>query len=282
MTYQDEKPQPGQCDLTELERQLEELRQKLLDSQGELQTTQGKIKEHQDQIKDLEALIPQFGPILDGYRTRYEELKKKQEKYDKYCHDERGCLEQILGPIAQKVHEILNKIHEDIARLKKEIAEMEKQCNQLKAERDTAKAEMDAAKSKLDLWRTPAASIDARHKQLDDIKKLLDAERQQHNYAMAYYFLIGKQKYCDKVDDPPQVLTLDQLCEKLKSTWSKYQEAHAIYNTKDGEVNRCETQLATKKSQLEQDQKNLEANIRRKLMELGRDAPPAPTTYATR
>lgn len=247
--------------------ELKTLRNELLDEQETLKTAEVEIQERETQIKELTALKEGYDAIITSYRQKYQELKDKQEGYEKFCKEEKECLERVLRS-ANRICPTVDEIKKGIDDRNLDIAKNEAYLEAAKKERARADTALAEAKAKFEEWKKLVNSIEARLKSLDQQRKDICKEHETRNFAVAYYLLACNGKYCDQVKGQPEVVKPEEVLEKLKSAWEKFKEADKARNAKDAEIKSLEKQLETKKKQLDDDKKNLEMTIRRKLSEL--------------
>lgn len=165
---------------------------------------------------------------------------------------------------------------------------------------DSRRQELEYAKKVYDYWIDPVKSIESRFKSLERIKKEVDKEQSAENYEYAYYLLeLVKEDsfkyYLDEFlsipaipaipaipEDPqdpgapavpavpavpaiPAVIDPKEINKKLIEVWRNYQKADEAFQRTAGEVKALEKGIETSKKQLAEDEKNLEATLKRLL-----------------
>ncbi len=274
----------------DLPQQLEALRSELLDAQEKLKTAETEIQAGQGQIKTIEELINKRTQIVEDYSEAYPRLEAQQSEYNEAYENEKKCLDNILNREGrEKVCCIVKKELGDIEKLEAEIKsgketlngsctkenlakciETHEECwcddGKLKA-LDKEKLVLEEKKKIYELWTDPIKSIEARHKILGNLKKEIDKEHTEGHHAYAYYLLNTKSEasFCHHLNDVPQVIKPDELKTQLKKAWNDYMKADECFNDINAEVKSCEKQLETRQAQLEEDKKNLEGTIQRRL-----------------
>ena len=252
-----------------LDKQLKDLREELLKWQTKFQEATSEIEEREAQIAQLSTFIADFDQIVENYEGALPDLRARQEEYEKYYQNQKSCLKNILGESCwEKVCKKAEKYINDISEKEKEIECDVESLEEAQNERTKSAKDLANAKAKFEQWKTPVKSIESRFKTLDQLKKEIGTEHKQNNNTIAFYLLTCKDKFCAQVNGAPKVLSLDEFKDKIKQTWKCYSEADSDFNEKDAAVKGLEKTLETKRAQLEEDRKNLESTIRRKLIEL--------------
>lgn len=168
--------------------EIKKLQAELLTEQQNYKTAEVEIQEHEAQIKALGDLKDTLDTIVTTYRQKYQELKDKQDGYDKFCDEERECLETVLAS-ASEVCPLVAAIKKETADLDAGIKADEDALGQAQTERDNTAAARADAQTKFEAWKKLIASIEARLKVLEQLKKDICKEHEARNHAFAYYLL---------------------------------------------------------------------------------------------
>ncbi len=261
------------CKQEKFDEQLECLRSNLLTAQEQLKTVETGIKANEEQIKTIEALISKRNQIADDYREAYTGLQTRQNDFEQAGKDEKKCLENILNEKEQKkLRCIVNKERKDIINLENEIQTdingLDGVCtNGARKDLDVQNKALDEAKKKYELWIDPIKSIESRFKILETIKKEIDKEHTAGNHTYAYYLLdVSDDSFYKHLNEIPVVVEPENLDDKLKAAWDNYRRTDNCFNAVVSKVKSLEKRLEINQAQLTEDKKNLEATIKRRLM----------------
>jgi hypothetical protein len=284
--------------LADLEKQLDCLRAQLDANLGDLRTAEAEVEENNSQIKTLTSLIAMINQIVEDYVKNQPELKARHDELSRFAKEEKECLESVLKDLdvskicinAQDVKNQIDVISEEINTLKS-VAKPKDELDEatdlwsVTAICATEQERLEAAKKGFGAWLTPVRSIDARLKDLEQLRKEICKEHEAQNYTYAYYRLVCDDGFCERLclkespevfdtktcEDPPPAFGTDLrewIREKIKDSWETYSIAESRFNEVNAKAKMIESQLETKKAQLTEAEKAKEATIRRKMREL--------------
>jgi len=266
----------GATDSTDLNQQLTDLRDGLEKAQKQLKDAEVDISLHEAQIEALSKLIESFDQIVSDYRPEQAGLETSQKACEDYSTNETRCLKEILGQNAERVKDIVGECRSGITRLSDQIKNDEQTLADRKLERDKAEKKRDKSKEAFEAWKKPTTSIKDRLKKLDALRSDIQKAHDSGQYAIAYWLLTDEEKHAGMLKASPQPISAGELRDKLKEAWNTYRTDAEHFQDLDGEVKGREKALETRKTQLSNMQKQLEAMIRLKLAEL----PPAQSQAA--
>jgi hypothetical protein len=230
--------------------------------QAEQKAAEANLEFVEAQIAALASLADEFEKIVTDYLKDRQKLYDQQQGYRQDFEYEKACLENILPPGAPaQIKGIAQPFKDEIAQLQKALQDGEIKLVELKQKRDVIGKDRDTAKTVLEMWKKPAASIAARLGQAkgfqDQVKKAHDANQ----FATAYWLLTDDTKFQGKLTAEPQVVTADELRERLKTAWQGYRSKLDAYRIADEAVKSLEKTLETKKARLTEAVQKLDASI---------------------
>lgn len=260
-----------------LDEQRDCLRENLLKAQEALNTTESDISASEKQITAIEALISKRDQIIVDYVKAYPGLKARYDEFKAIYNNEKNSLENLLTSQGkQRVVEIVNNACNRVKALNDKLnksneslnGEISKGKEGKRKELDVKKQALEDAKKIYDQWIDLVKSIESRFKSLEKIKTEIDKEQSVSNYRYAYYLLELTEKdsfkfYLDGL--LPMVIDPNGINNKLIEVWRNYQEKDEAFQRTTGEVKALEKGIETSKKQLIEDEKNLEATIKRLL-----------------
>lgn len=251
-----------------LEEQLKELRNNLEAAQRQLKTAGIDIAQYEWQIDAISKLATDLEQTVDDYRPEYAGLLAAEKACRDFFENEGKCLREILGDdVAGEVPAIVQRIRDAVDELEDEIDRDEAALADKKTKREQALAKRDRLKAEFESLKKPAASIKERLNELETLKGAIKKAHDDAEYKIAYWLLTEAEKRLEVLLDgePKLLIPPDELRKALKTAWYAYRDATGAFEACDGEVQEAEKALETKKAELTDMKKNLDASIRSEL-----------------
>ncbi|MEY9418077.1 gas vesicle protein [Bradyrhizobium japonicum] len=226
------------------------------------------MQRYDAQAKALSGLLDELDKTRTEYDKEQRRLEEKQKSYQSFFDSEKKRLTAELGSSLGQIDKIVSQFKEVIDKLTKEIPEKEKELADRENHLIEARKKEAEAKAGFDLWRTPVASVDARHGKLNALSDKIIAACKNGELAFGYWLLTthfrpkgDEDRYADKLTGKPDVVKTDALQANIIGAWNDYAKKTRIAQDLDALVKGSKDALATKKAQLDDAKSKFDARI---------------------